>query len=186
MSDTRSRPGILVAVAAAAGAFGAAAMVSAASAPTARADDTTLIIDAIQGDFAQGQADFTTGLADFGKGGISSGLAELLNSTNEYTLAPTDNLLLGGVEALEGDPITSSLYFDDLYDPGNFANALAQAQEWFSQGEAFLTNGAAALSAGDYGSGTYLDLAGSATAFVLPVEELLIGVATAFDPTAFD
>ena len=183
MSSTRSRPGILVAVAAGAGAFGAAAMM-AVSAPTARADDTTQIIDAIQGDYAAGQADLTTSLADFGHGDFVGGLAELLNSGNEYTLAPVDNLLLGGVEALEGDPITSSLYFDDLYNPGTFANAVAQAQEWFTQGEAFLVNGADALSAGDYGAGTDLDLAGSATAFVLPAEELLLGALAALDPVA--
>ena len=68
MRDTRSRSGILVAVAAAAGAFGAAAMMSAVAAPTASADDTTLIIDAIQGDYADGQADYSASLADFGPG----------------------------------------------------------------------------------------------------------------------
>jgi hypothetical protein len=183
MSDIRSRSGILVAVAAAAGAFGAAAMMSAVAAPTASADDTTLIIDAIQGDYADGQADYSASLADFGHGDFVSGLAEFFDGTNEYTLAAPDNLLLGGVQALEGDPITSSLYFDDLLAPATFAEATAQAQIFFNEGEGFLSNAAIDFSAGDYGAGTYAEVAGTADAFVLPVEELLLGAATALDPT---
>jgi hypothetical protein len=184
MSDTRSRSGILIAVAAAAGAFGAAAMMSAATAPTARADDTTSIIDAIDGDYAAGQADFTTALTDFGSGDFVSGLAESLGGLNEDTLAPTDNLLLGTVEALEGGPITSSLFFDDLSAPGTFADALQEAQIFFNEGQGFLSNAAIDFSAGDYGAGTYSELAGSADAYVLSVEELLLGAAAALDPTA--
>jgi hypothetical protein len=186
MSETRSRSGILIAVAAAAGAFGAAAMVSAATAPTARADDTTLIVDAIQGDYAAGQADLTAGLADFAKGGFVSGLAELLGSGNEYSLSAPDNLLLGGVEALEGDPITSTLLFDDLIPPDSFADAVSEAQIFFNEGQGLLSNAAIDFSAGDYGAGTYSELVGSADAYVLPVEELLLGAVAAIDPVAFD
>jgi hypothetical protein len=186
MSDTRSRSGILVGLAAAAGAFGAAAMMSAAAAPTARADDTSLIIAAIDGDYAAGQADFTTALTDLGSGDFVSGLAESLGGLNEDTLAPTDNLLLGTVEALEGDPITSSLFFDDLSAPGTFADALQEAQIFFNEGQGFLSNAAIDFSAGDYGAGTYSELAGSADAYVLPVEELLLGAVAALDPVAME
>jgi hypothetical protein len=184
MSDPRSRSAILIAIAAAAGAFGAVAMVSAAAAPAARADDTTQIIDAIQGDYAQGQIDFTAALTDFGHGSSVPGMAELLNSVNDYSLSPTDNLVLGTVEALEGGPITSSLYFDDLNDPGSFANAVEQAQIFFNEGQGFLSNAAIDFSSGDYGAGTYAELTGSADAYVLPVEELLLGALAALDPTS--
>ena len=117
MSDTRSRSGILIGVAAAAGAFGAAAMMSAATAPTARADDTTLIIDAINGDYAVGQADFTSAFTDFGSGDFVGGLAYTFDGIDQDSVAATDNLLLGGVEALEGDPITSTLYLGELSAP---------------------------------------------------------------------
>jgi hypothetical protein len=175
MRDRRSRSAILIAVAAAAAAFGAAAMMSAATAPTAHADDTTLIVDAINGDFAEGQSDFTSALNDFGHGSFLAGLAESLGGTNEYTLAAPDNLILGGVEALEGDPITSTLYVDDLSAPINFTDAVQEAQIFFNDGEGLLSNGAIALSAGDFGAGTYDDLIGADYAFVLPVEELLLG-----------
>src|ERR1700730_3823531 len=184
MSDTRSRSGILVAVAAAAGAFGAAAMMAAATAPTARADDTTLIIDAIQGDYAAGQADFTASFADFGSGGFVSGLAEFFDGVDEDSLAAPDNLVVGTVEALEGDPITSSLFLGELSAPDTFADASAEAQILLNDGEGLLSNAAIALAAGDFGAGTYEELIGSDYAFVLSLQELLLGAAAAFDPVA--
>ena len=182
MSDIRSRSGILIAVAAAAGAFGAAAMMSAVAAPTARADDTTQIIDAIEGDYAAGQTDFTDAFNDFAHGDFVPGLADSFNGMDQDSLAPTDNLLLGTVEALQGDPITTSLFFDDLSAPDNFADASAQAQIYFNEGQGLLSNAAIAFSAGDYSAATDLELAGSADAYVLPLQELLLGVAVVIDP----
>ena len=59
MGVMRARSRILVGLAASAGAFGAAAMMSAAAAPTAHADDITDIISAVEGDYADGQSAFT-------------------------------------------------------------------------------------------------------------------------------
>ena len=70
--DTRSRVGILIGLSAAAGVFGVAAMTSAA---TARADDFTDIINAVDGDFTTGQTDFTAAFTDF-----SSNVPEGLNA----------------------------------------------------------------------------------------------------------
>jgi len=50
MSDTRSRSGILVGLAAAVGAVGAAAMMSAVAAPTAYADTFTDLVTDVDGD----------------------------------------------------------------------------------------------------------------------------------------
>lgn len=186
VSDTRSRSGILVGLAAAAGAFGAAAMMSAAAAPTARADDTTSIIDAIEGDYAAGQADFTAAFTAFGSGDFVGGLADTFDGVDQDSVAATDNLLLGGVEALEGDPITSSLFIGELSAPDSFADASAEAQIFFNEGQGFLSNAAIDFSAGDYGAGTYSELAGSADAYLLSVQELLLGVAAAFDPVAMN
>jgi hypothetical protein len=181
MSDTRSRSGILLGLAAAAGAFGAAAMMSATVAPTARADDFSDIVSAVDGDYTVGQTDFTAALSDFGSGAFVPGLAAFFGGVNEDTLAAPDNLILGTVEALEGDPITSTLYMDDLSVPGSFADASAAAQIFFNEGEGFLSNAAIDFSGGDYGAGTYQELVGGAYAFVLPVEELLLGAVAPFD-----
>jgi hypothetical protein len=177
MSKKGSRSGILIALAAAAAAFGAAA-----APPSARADDSTLIIDAINGDYAAGQADYTSALADLGHGAFVAGLAESFDGANEYSLAAPDNLLLGSVEALTGDPITSTLYLNDLSAPGSFADAVEEAQILYNDGAGLLANAADALSAGDFGAGTYDELIGSAYAYVLPVEELILGAASAFSP----
>jgi hypothetical protein len=184
VSDTRSRSGILVGLTAAAGAFGAAAMMSAAAAPTARADDTTLIIDAIEGDYAAGQADFTTAFTDFGSGDFVSGLANTFDGMDQDSVAATDNLLLGTVEALQGDPITSSLFIGELSAPDSFADASEEAQILFNEGQGLLSNAAIAFSAGDYSAATDLELAGSADAYLLSVQELLLGAVAALDPVA--
>lgn len=182
MSDTRSR--ILVGLAAAVGAFGAAAMMSAAAAPTARADDTALIIDAIDGDYAAGQADFTRAFTDFGSGYFVPGLANTFDGVDQDSVAATDNLLLGTVQALEGDPITSSLFLGELSAPDSFADALEEAQILFNEGQGLLSNAAIDFSASDYGAGTYSELIGGFDAYVLPVQELLLGAAVAIDPIA--
>jgi hypothetical protein len=179
MSDTRSRSGILVGLAAAVGAFGAAAMMSAAAAPTARADDTTLIIDAIDGDYAGGQADFTAAFTDFGSGDFLSGLALSFDGVDQDSLAATENLLLGTVEAAQGDPITSSLFVGELSAPDSFADASADAQIFFNEAPGLLSNAAIAFSAGDFSAATDLAFGGSDD-YVLALQELLLGAAVSF------
>jgi hypothetical protein len=67
MGHKRSRA-VLVGLSATAGAFAAAAMISAASAPTARADDFSDILADVQAEQAAAQADFTTATQDFATG----------------------------------------------------------------------------------------------------------------------
>ena len=58
-STLRPRARILVGMAAATGALGALLMLSAATAPSARADDYADMVNAVDGDFAAGQAAYT-------------------------------------------------------------------------------------------------------------------------------
>jgi hypothetical protein len=81
------RPGVLIGLAATVGTFGVAAMMSAATAPTARADDFSNIINAIDGDFTAGQADFTAAVSDFGS--ISALHTFSTESTTMYWLRRT-------------------------------------------------------------------------------------------------
>jgi len=53
-ADTRSRAGLVIGLAGVAGAFGAAALLSAATAPSAHADPYTDIINAVDGGYALG------------------------------------------------------------------------------------------------------------------------------------
>lgn len=180
MGKTQSRAGVLVSLAATAGAIGAVTTMSVTTAPSARADDTSEIIAAVQGDYMIGQSDFTAALTDFGHGSFAQGMADVLNGLDQDAVAAPDNLLLGSVEALEGDPITSSLYIGELSALGSFADYVQEAQILSNEGQGLLSNAAIDFAAGDYGAGTYSELVGSATAYVLPVEELLLGALGAF------
>jgi hypothetical protein len=177
MDSYRSRAATLIGVAAAVGAFGVAAMVSAATAPTARADDFTNIINAIDGDFTTGQTDFTGAFTDF-----SSNVPEALNSfysglDEDLWAAPT-NLEVGTVQALLGEPITGSIGVD-VGLPTDFSSAVTEAQDEISAGEAEFTAGATALASGDYASAVYDDAVGSLLAFDVSGQLLLIGGAEA-------
>jgi hypothetical protein len=175
MDSNRSRTGVLVGLAAAAGAFGAAAMISAATAPTARADDYTDIINAVDGDYATGQADFTTALSDFSSSSFVPGLAELFYGVDDDVLGAPDNLLLGTVEALAGDPIDGSLTYDFGF-PANFADGLADVEQFFNSGVNALGDAATYLSGGDYVDATYADIIGGEY-FTVGLQELLLGAA---------
>src|ERR1700677_2547620 len=75
MDSNRSRVGMLIGLGAAAGAFGAAAIMSADTAPTARADDFTDVINAVDAAYSSGQIEFGIADTDFGGSNINDGLA---------------------------------------------------------------------------------------------------------------
>ncbi|HEX3732239.1 MAG TPA: hypothetical protein VHU91_04870 [Mycobacteriales bacterium] len=179
MSDPRSRTGILVGLAAAAGVFGAAAMMSAATAPSARADDFTDIISAVDGDYAEGQTAFTTAFTDFGSSDLTPGLAAFFSGVNDDILTAPNNLALGTVEALQGETLSFTFPFA-LANPTTFADALTLAQADVVQGEADLASVATFLGGGSYDTAAIESLVGADMVSVLPVEELLLGAATSF------
>jgi hypothetical protein len=176
--DMRSRGGVLIGLAATVGAFGAAAIISTTTAPTARADAYSDIIASIDGDYALGQADFTNAAADFGNlPGL--GLAELLDGVNEDFVAAPDNLLVGTVEALANEPISTDISLA-LPLPTDFADAASNAQIIINEGAGDLSAVAGFLSAGEYGTAALSDLFGSQALSVFPLEELLLGAVAQF------
>src|ERR1700733_9618197 len=112
MDSNRPRPGVLVGLAAAAGAFGAAATLSATAAPTARADDFTDVINAVDGDYADGQAAFTTALTDFSSNELGNGLAAFFSGVNDDALSAPNNLLIGTVDLLTNQAVSGSTAWD--------------------------------------------------------------------------
>jgi hypothetical protein len=180
MGIKRSRAATLVGLGAAAGAFGAAVMMSAATAPTARADDFTDILNAVEGDFASGQAAFGEASTLFGSNDVPAGLDALFSGVDDDSVWAPDNLLVGSIEALTNEGITNSLA-GDLYTPAptTFAAALADAQNTIVAGESFFTTGASDLSLGSFGNAALYDLAGSAYIFDFAPQLLVIGTADA-------
>jgi hypothetical protein len=175
MDSNRSRTGMLIGLAAAAGAFGIAAMTSTATAPTAHADNFTDIVTYVDADFADGQYGLTTAFSDFSSGDFATGLASLFDGVDDDFLAAPDNLLIGTVEALAGDPIGGPLLFD--LGELNFAGGLADAQDQFSYAVANLEAAPAELAAGDYGAATYDVVIGADYASVIPLEDIILGAA---------
>jgi hypothetical protein len=176
--DMRSRAGILVGLGAATACFGAAAMLSTTTAPTARADAYSDIIASVDGDYALGQTDFTTAATYLGSN-LPVGLALLLDGVNEDSVAAPDNLLVGTVEALTNEPIATDFSLS-LPVPTDFADGVTTAQTIISSGESLLSDVAPLLSAGEYGSAVYYDLLGSEELSVFPLQELLLGAVASF------
>jgi hypothetical protein len=180
MDSYRSRAATLIGVAAAAGAFGVAAMMSAATAPTARADDFTDVINSVDADYAAGQVDFTTAFTDFSSNDLALGLAALINGSNDDALSAPDNFLIGTVELLTNESVTGSIPWS-FGVPADFSAALAETESILTTGETYLTTDAStAISLGDYGTAAYEYLVGADYLTVAPLDELLLGAAASF------
>jgi hypothetical protein len=174
----RSHARILVGLAAAAGAFGAAAMMSAAAAPTARADAFSDIISAVDGDYSAGQADFAAASADFGSSSTAiDGLAAFFSGVDEDLVAAPENYFVGSVEALANEPIDHS-YFDVITVASSYPIAVENAQIGFGEGGAYLSDSLTALSGGDFASAAQ-DFAFGFTSFDNASEYLLVGTLAA-------
>jgi hypothetical protein len=173
MSDTRLRTGILIGLAAAVGAFGAAAMMSA---PTARADAYSDIINAVDVDYANGQTAFTTAFTDFSSSEFAPGLAALFDGIDDDGLAAPNDFLTGTADALTNESIGQSAAYD-LALPTDFSDAITQAQTFFTEGLNYIYYDPDFASISDYGTSVYYDVLGADYSIVLPLEELLLGAA---------
>jgi hypothetical protein len=179
MSGTRSRSGFLVGLTAAACTFGAAAMMSAAATPTARADDFTDVINVIDGDFAAATPAYADALSDFSGGDFGAGFAALFEGVNDDFLSAPDNLLVGTVEVATNESVTDSLPW--TFDvPATFSDALTDAQSHLTTGAEYLTDAANFLTSGDYGEAALYDLIGTDYISVVSVEDLVLGAAVSF------
>jgi hypothetical protein len=173
MDNARSRIGTLISLGAAAGAFGVAAMMSAVSAPIARADDFTEIVSAVDADFAAGQADFTTALTDFGSSDFNGGLAALFNGVDTELVSAPDNLYLGTVDALTNTPFLAFPEFGQA-PVANFADGVSDAQTLTTTADSLLSTVATELGAGDFADAAYSGALASAYSD-LSWEVLLLG-----------
>ena len=158
MGSKRSSAATLIGVVAAAGAFGAAAMMSAATAPTARADDFGDVITAVDGVYAVGQDDFTTAFTDFGGGDVNDGLAAFFSGVDTDLLGAPGTLELGTVQLLTTGTIMAGTSFD-IGPESDFTSALADvqydlgaAQESFSSALTYLSDPADVINYDTVGS----------------------------------
>jgi hypothetical protein len=180
MDSNRSRAATLIGVAAAAGAFGVAVMMSAATAPTARADDFSEIIGAVETDFTNGQGDFSTIFTELSSNGLTADVGLLIDGIDDDSLSAPQTLLVGTVEALTHetvDPPSDAFYFAL---PTSFTEGVDSAEGDLSYVPGFFSEAATALSSGDYGDAVYLDFYGLDYSTLIPLQELLLGALASF------
>jgi hypothetical protein len=166
---------MLVGLGAAAGAFGVAVMMSATSAPTARADDFTDTIATVDTEIADGQVAFSSAASDFGSNLLTPGVAAFFDGVDNDLLAAPNTLLAGTIEGLANEPYDINAMIYDLPTPGTFADGLTDAQTLFADSAGVFNDAATDLAAGDYGQAVLFDLFGVDLATVVPLEEVLLG-----------
>src|SRR5579872_7364819 len=105
MSHTTPRGSLMIGLGAAAGAFAAAAMMSAAGTPTARADSLTDLLNAVNGDLTLGQADFTAASGDFASSHLGDGFAAWFAGLDNDFVSTSDNILAGSVALLTNETV---------------------------------------------------------------------------------
>ena len=101
MRHKRSRD-LPVGLSAAVGAFAAAAMMSAATAPTAHADDYSAIIADIQAEETAAATALATASTDFGNGDSPDGLTQLFIGLDDDLVGVPNDLEVGTVDVLTG------------------------------------------------------------------------------------
>jgi hypothetical protein len=180
MTDTRSRSGILVGLAAAVGAFGASAMMSAATSPTAHADDYTELINSLNEDFSFGQTAFTAASADFGGSDFPGGLAAFFTGVDDDFLSTSNNVLTATVDALTGEPFGAGAIEWNISTEPDFTQALSDAQYYFNQGQGFYSTAASDLTSGDYSDAAIYDSYGLDYSAFVPLETLILGGVASF------
>jgi hypothetical protein len=130
---------LLVGLSAAAAALGAATIVSAISAPTARADDFSTILADIQTTEGIAASAFTTAATDFSTGNPAAGLTQLFVGLDDMIGVP-DELQVGLVDASTGANLFPSNSFDFTFaTPATFAASITEAQSFYTAGTALAT-----------------------------------------------
>jgi hypothetical protein len=165
------RPHMLLGLAAAAG---LAAMISAATAPTARADSFTDVITDVETELGYGQTYFGDAATAFGSNEDTTGLALLLVGIDDDSLAAPNSLIADSVSVLSGESVYGPVGFN-LEVPADFSDGLSYAQSFFEDGVSDISDAATFFSAGEYGDGFIYDLFGADYATIVPLEELLLG-----------
>ena len=172
---------------AAAGAFAAAVMVSAAVAPTARADDSSEILADVTAVETAAHADFTTAAADFatGRAGDAAGLTALFEGLDDQVFGVPDTYEVGALDALYNVPVIPANTFEFSFATPTLANYVTEANTIYTTGMADMTSQANDFAVGDYTDGAvfqdlgWLDIGTipGQIEFIGAVEQLLASLA---------
>jgi hypothetical protein len=130
----------LVGLTAAAGAFAAAAMMSAAVAPAAHADDTAGILAAITAEEGYAATAFANSASDFASGDSNDGLTQLFIGLDDDTVGIPDILQVGSVDELTNSTLFPTNAFDfNFAAPATLTAATTEANTLYNDGVALAT-----------------------------------------------
>jgi hypothetical protein len=171
----------LVVLGAAVGAFAAGAMMSAATAPTARADAYSDIIADIQAEEADAHTAFANASTDFANNDEAAGLTQLYIGLDDDLLGVPDDLHVGLVDALTNTPVIPASDFEFSFaTPASDAAAVTEAQTFYTEGVTLATD-ITKLPTTDYGLIALDNALSSFDQWVLPDQiEAIAGLAYGF------
>jgi hypothetical protein len=180
MSNTKLSAVSFVGLGAAAAAFGSAAVMSAAGAPTARADDFTDLQAVVAADFANAQSAFSAALFDFSSNDVSEGFANLFSSADNALLSAPDNFSVGLTDILFGQPVYSTPLDFTVEIPSGLTGALSDISQVVAEGQTELSSAAMYLSSGDFADALLFGSVGSQLIDDLPGQLLFLGALDQF------
>jgi len=142
---------VLVGLGTAVGSLAAAAMMSAATAPTAHADDFGAVIADIQAEETAGATAFANASTDFADSDQADGLTQFFIGLDDETVGVPNTLGVGTLDVLTNTTVPPASDFEvDFATPTSYADAVTEANVWYTDG-VNLTNVIDTLPQSDYG-----------------------------------
>jgi hypothetical protein len=172
---SRRRNGIALGVAA--GAL-TAALSQLATAPSARADVYSDILDNVQSVAGVGQSELSLAALDFSQMDFGYGLSLSIAGADNAGLAPQEDLLVETIDALTGNPLR--FYDFGYFAPTDLTTAIADAQGVISDGQVYLGSALSDFGSGDFVDGLAQYIAALNDMFVTAPQEVFIGAADTF------
>jgi hypothetical protein len=150
----------------------AAAIMAAALAPTAHADDPfTDIVTDVDAVLGAGSIDVTNAATDFSTADYDAGLAQTIFGLDDFLVSPEETLLIGSVDALTGSPVFTATDLEwpgsSFVPPTDLSDTLNDLQNFAVAADTAFTTAATDFASGDPADGLLYAVGG--------VDDLLIG-----------
>jgi hypothetical protein len=175
----RARRGGGVAVVVAGGGVLIAALGQLATAPAARADDFTDIINDEVAVIDAGYADLGTAATDFAGADFPDGLEQTLWGVDDFLISPGELALIGSFDALTGAPVIAAAAFEfgaNGGPPTDLAQTITDLQGISATAQELFSIAAADFAASDPADGFSDDIAGLDMLLIVEPEYVLMGL----------
>ena len=157
-------------------AVAAAAILVAAFAPTARADDFSDIVTDLDAVLGAGSADLTAAATDFSAADYGDGLALTVFGLDDFLISPEEVSLVGGFDALTGSPVLPVDSFEwpgpTFVAPTDLIDTLQAVYNYAGYGATDLTNAVTELVSGD-SADSLLNAVGGVDVLLVGAPEIL-------------